>query len=381
MYGSRRRRRAIVASTAAAALVVAAFFTFGSASASTSTQLQTAQDTRANCELLARNSTGAQQSRAQACVADQTAIITLLTTGTPSPTTGAPTTPASSPTTPHSPVPTTPAPSTTVPASGFPDATNTGVPASVKLSAYSGPCVITVAGTVIDSKLVSCDLRVNTTGVVIRNSRIMGNIANNDGSGSSFSLTDSEVVVGTRTTETTGIASENFTVLRVEVVGGNRGILCNSNCDIRDSYIHGTQVIEDWHASAVRMQSHVTLVHNTLVCDAPQVAPRGNGLERGSCSASLTGYGDWEPGVQDNLIQANYFPATKYAAYCAYGGSSANKPYTDAVRNVVFRDNVFAKAGSCALYGPIGDWDPSRPGNVWENNRYDDGTLIPNVRS
>jgi len=375
MHGSRRRRRVLVVSTVAAGVIAAAaFFSLSSASASVSTQVQAAEDLRGNCDLLARNSTGAQQARAQACVADQTAIIALLTRGTPTPT-AVPTTVRPSTTT------AAPAPTATTPprVSAFPDAGNTGVPAGVTLTAYSGPCLISAAGTVIDGKTVNCDLRVTTTGVVIRNSRIMGTVSGSD-QGTSFSITDSEVIVGTRTTETTGISTANFSVARVEVTGGNRGILCNNACDVRDSYIHGTQVIEDWHASAVRMQTHLTLVHNTLVCDAPQVPPRG-GLERGSCSASLTGYGDWEPGVQDNLIQGNYFAATQYAAYCAYGGSSTGKPYTDATRNIVFRDNVFAKAGDCALYGPIGDWDPSKPGNVWENNTFDDGTLIPNRRS
>lgn len=47
---------------------------------------------------------------------------------------------------------------------------------------------------------------------------------------------------------------------------------------------------------------------------------------------------------------------------------------------IVFDNNVFQKGRAgldCALYGPIGDFDPAVSGNAWTNNRFDNGTAIP----
>lgn len=50
----------------------------------------------------------------------------------------------------------------------------TGVPAGTVLTNYTGPSTITVAGTIIDSKIVSVDLKIQAANVVIRKSRIRG---------------------------------------------------------------------------------------------------------------------------------------------------------------------------------------------------------------
>jgi hypothetical protein len=39
----------------------------------------------------------------------------------------------------------------------------------------------------------------------------------------------------------------------------------------------------------------------------------------------------------------------------------------------VFENNVFKKGA--------GDWDPGLPGNVWTNNRFDNGVVIASKRS
>ena len=56
--------------------------------------------------------------------------------------------------------------------SSFPDASNTGVPAHVSLTPYTGPLTINTAGTVIDGKLVNGCLNIAAGGVIIRNSRV-----------------------------------------------------------------------------------------------------------------------------------------------------------------------------------------------------------------
>ncbi|MBK6849442.1 MAG: hypothetical protein IPG96_18595 [Proteobacteria bacterium] len=96
----------------------------------------------------------------------------------------------------------------------------------------------------------------------------------------------------------------------------------------------------------------------------------------GGCSADLTGYGDFTT-IHDNLIEKNLFKATT-GGFCAYGGSSASKPYPNAY-NIVFKDNVFERAAapqhppSCGYYGTISDFNVNAPGNVWTNNAFDNG--------
>ncbi len=83
------------------------------------------------------------------------------------------------------------------------------------------------------------------------------------------------------------------------------------------------------------MGQNATIRHNTIACDAPDVPPDAG------CSAGLTGYGDFGP-VQNNLIDNNYFVATT-GGFCAYGGSSHGKPYSNQTSGIVFRNNVFEK--------------------------------------
>ncbi|GIH03824.1 hypothetical protein Rhe02_18910 [Rhizocola hellebori] len=260
----------------------------------------------------------------------------------------------------------------------WPGPNTTGVPAGVNLVKYDGPCTISRDGTVISAKLVKCDLQIRAANVVIEKSHIDGTVYA-EISNASFTVTDSTVNAspeGIR--QTTGVGQSNFTLRRTEVIGGNRGVYCHLNCTIVDSWIHGQKIKDDWHASAVRMGERTTITHNTMVCDAPvQPDPEG------SCSATLTGYGDFTP-IRNNAIRHNLFLATAYAAYCAYGGSTKGKPHSGQTSNIVFDNNVFqkgkAKGSACALYGPIGDYDPAVSGNAWTNNRFDDGTVIPSKR-
>jgi hypothetical protein len=261
----------------------------------------------------------------------------------------------------------------------FPDANCTGVPAGVMLTAYTGPCTVTTGGAVIDAKTVNCaPLSIRAKNVVIRNSRVNGSVSTPSGVlDYSFSITDSEVVAPRATgVESTGLGEANFTALRVDVSGGNRSVYCRRNCTVRDSWVHGQTIASSprIHASGIRQSQGATLVHNRILCEAADT-PSGGG-----CSANLTGYGDFEP-VQHNHIEKNLFVATPAGA-CAYGGSSGDdgsKPYGNQASNIVFVDNVFerGRGGKCGYYFPITDFDSSRPGNRWTNNRWSDGGTVP----
>jgi hypothetical protein len=305
--------------------------------------------------------------------------------GTPSASpSGAPTTPpASSP--PASPsTPPTSSPSTSPsspPPAAWPDADNTGPPPSLTLTAYTGPCTITTADTVIDAKTVNCDLDIRTTGVQITRSAVNGAITGTPGATYTVADSDVDAAPGTTKRAVTAIGDGGgvATVLRSDVRGGNRGIYCITGCTVRDSYVHGIEVQADWHASALRVGSGATVVHNTLWCDAPDNSTGGG------CSADLTGYPDFEP-IRDNTIDGNLFKATP-GGYCAYGGGSNGKPYSDDPTNatgIKFRDNVFERGTTpgdhgtptCGYYGAISDFEVGRTGNEWSGNTYDDGTVL-----
>ncbi len=244
-------------------------------------------------------------------------------------------------------------------------------PPVTALSRYRGPCTITRNKTVIDRKLVSCDLRIRASGVVIQRSIVHGTI---HGEGrSSFSLIRSTLDVSPNGVRLdTGVGDAHFRVIDSEIRGGNRGINCDNDCVIRRSWVHGqdTDVAGVAHESGIRMGQRTTIVDNTIACDAPDVPPDAG------CSAALTGYGDFGP-VRSNVISGNYFPPSS-GGTCAYGGSSGGKPYSGAAAGIRFVDNVFSRgpSGNCGYWAPIMDFDRSAPGNVWVGNAWLSGASV-----
>ena len=302
--------------------------------------------------------------------------------GTTTEPTTQPTTPSTSPTTTvPTTVPTSTAPPTTQPTTdppaAWPNESNTGPAADVVLTNYTGPLTITAANTVIDSKTVNGDLDIRATGVMIKNSVINGEVSNYDNDAtSSFTIQDSIVHNGKRDA-CMCVGSHNFIALRIEVIGGNRGMYCESTCTITDSYIHGTDLKATQHASAIRVEQNTTLRHNTLKCDWTAITDSEIG-----CSADMTGYPDFAP-IKNNTIDNNFFAANPAGlGFCAYGGGTNGKPFsgdpTNAT-NIKFTDNVFERGSNnkCGTWGPITDFISGRAGNVWTGNVWDNGGVVP----
>lgn len=288
------------------------------------------------------------------------------TTTTPPPTTTPPTTP--SPTQPAG----CPVAGTHVPGGSdgrggcWPGPGNTGVPAGTTLTAYSGPSTIRTAGTRLTGVRTG-SLTIAAAGVVIDRSQINGTITVASGD---VTVVDSQINAGS--VDRSAVGDKDFKLLRVDVRGSNRGAWC-VRCEIVDSWFHDRQITGSQHASGVRMDQDGVIRHSVLACDV-----RDNS-QGGGCSADLTGYGDFQP-VQRNLIENNLFIAST-GYFCAYGGSSGGKPYSGQASDIRFVDNVFQRgpSGRCGGPrdgGPIVDFSPSRPGNVFTGNAFDDGTLI-----
>ena len=279
---------------------------------------------------------------------------------------------------------------------GFPTVETTGVPEGVTLTPYTGPLTITASGTTtIDGKEIGSPSSpvtleiAESAGVVnITNSRVWGNVniwcsSASTGAGAPvvhcpsttpyLNMTDSEVQQQNAMLDA-GVGYENFSLLRVEINGGRRSFNCETDAIIKDSLMHG--IADDptgvAHQSTGRMSQGCSFIGNTFECAANDYPPDAG------CSADVTGYGDFET-VADNLVQGNLFKATK-GGFCAYGGSSASKPYSNA-HDIRFIDNTFERrddTGQCGFYGTISDFDSSAPGNVWSGNVWaDDGTPVP----
>ncbi len=226
----------------------------------------------------------------------------------------------------------------------FPGPETTGVPNGTVLSAYTGPCTITADNTQIDSKTVNCNLQIHAKNVQITKSRITGQVWIDDVPTSpsaalvpySFTISDSEVdagsqVAGQAPNGNSAIGKDNFTAIRVETTGGIRGIWCEYNCTVKDSWIHGqSSGIKNCtvpgcaiHESAVRMGSRANaaegqfITHNSLHCEPPDVATNDPlaPTDAAGCSADLTGYGDFAP-IQNNTVDKNLFMATTGGTLC-----------------------------------------------------------------
>jgi hypothetical protein len=285
----------------------------------------------------------------------------------------------------------------------FPGPANTGPnkPAS-GMATYTGPCTITTANVVIDSKVVNCrTLSVTSSGggLVLKNSYLNGSIVQSGGA--AYTVQDSFIDSGVQypacsdgscpagkyacgdlgnATADCGVNGSNFTILRTEIINTNRAAYCASSCLIQDSYFHGTNLWPDpsngVHASSVREEQNLTLRHNSLHCS--YTGPFNNG-EIG-CSANLTGYPDFAP-VKNNTIDGNLFVASSGSAFCAYGGSTTGKPYSGDPTNGTnqkFTNNVFQRGANrkCGSYGPVTSFNKSATGNVWSGNVWDDGTPV-----
>lgn len=252
----------------------------------------------------------------------------------------------------------------------FPSPATTGVPAGTTLTPYTGPCTIQTPNVVIDAKTINCQLDIAAKGVVITRSNIVGGVyADATANTGSFTITDSFVNAGNQAG--TGIGDANFTATRVHVTGGNRSINCYSNCTVQDSYVNDqfTDKTGVYHESGIRINTNSHLVHNTIGCNAPDVAPDAG------CSAAITGYPDFDP-VTGNVVNGNLILADS-GGYCSYGGSTPGKPFSGQTKNIQFLNNVYQKGstGKCGWWGPITSFDTSAPGNLWSNNLYDDGSV------
>ena len=283
-----------------------------------------------------------------------------------------PTQPSATPTAAPKPTATPTAPATTTPASSYPNANNTGVPAGVTLTDYTGPMTVTAANAVIDAKRIRGRLVIAASNVTIKRSSVTGNI-DADSSVASVRVEDSDVDAGTA--HVAAIGYSNVTVVRTEVRGGQHSVLCGTNCVVRNSWLHAQYLPsnEDWHNQAYLSSGghNVELSGNTFEC-----TPRDNSVG-GGCTADVAFFGDFSA-VYDVTVSGNLFKGTP-GGFCGTFGYNAGKPYGTQAREITITDNVFelGSGGKCGYWGPV---TGVPTGSVFTNNRFTDGRSIAAAR-
>lgn len=308
----------------------------------------------------------------------------------------------------------------------FPGSSNTGAPAGTVLSDYVASiparnvdaghlndnfyytdertCYIKAPNTVIENQEINCSLRIRSKNVQIRNSQVNGIIyvdsawCEDSGDGtSSFTLTDSTVSIP-GPYEGRGVSVCDFTVLRSKIHGGPSSASC-SNCTIRDSYMYLDDASADetygiMHNSVVRVGPRANLIHNTFQCHIKSYENTGvssDPTEASGCSANQTAYSHDGLIPYNSTIKRNFYMTTS-GGYCAWGGStSGENNLGDGVHDLKFIENIFQRKNlpvlnatdgsvsytgtNCGTFGPIANFY-DRPGNVWQCNRWDNGTEL-----
>jgi hypothetical protein len=270
---------------------------------------------------------------------------------------------------------------------GFPDATNSGVPASVKLQAVpgqvsSGPgwtysatkheVDVTGNGAVLTGLSIPYNLNITASNVTINNSKVVS-------SGTfAVSLRHTAGV----TVENSTISGTNATSGRVnsaisDVYGDSTAMMIKNN-DISDfrsavqlnagtvtgNYIHDPGYIKGDHTNGVISNggtAQLTITHNTIL----------NPLDQ---TDAITLDTDQTPGpVSNKTIENNLLAGGDYPIY---GGTA----FSHTTTNILIENNRFGQVfyRTSGQFGPVAYFSSTQSGNVWSGNVWDaTGTAVP----
>jgi hypothetical protein len=234
---------------------------------------------------------------------------------------------------------------------GFPDASNTGVPAGTKLAVVNGDLEVRQAGAVVTGKDIRGCVRVQAKNVTIRRSKVtcvdfyaIASFSEDYGGGG---LLVEDVEIDCKNTNGTGVGSYGFTARRLEIRGCENGFDVNRDATIVDSYIHDLYEGSSGHADGVQLAggAHIDIRHNTIFVP-------------GGTSAIISHPSD----NSDVLVASNLMAGGAYTLYC---------PRDSSVDFHVL-DNRFSTiySGKSGQYGPWTDCEKAAQvrGNVWDRD-------------
>jgi hypothetical protein len=162
-------------------------------------------------------------------------------------------------------------------AGGWPDATNTGVPAGVSL-VPSGDLVITKDGAVVSGLDIRGAVDVNASNVMLRNSRMRTgrfDVVHIKPGMKGVVIQDCEIDgVGAGNDGSNGIRGSG-TFLRNNIHHVENGITLDGSAMIQDNYIHDLLASGSPHYDGIQIDggiSNVTITHNTVINSYNQVS-------------------------------------------------------------------------------------------------------------
>lgn len=232
----------------------------------------------------------------------------------------------------------------------WPGPLTTGVPAGTTLTAYTGPTTITSPNTVIDSKIITSCLEIDTTGVVIKNSEL-------DISGCAYavrvlppntgtSITIQDSTINCQNTDTTGFGEVNTILLRLDIYQCGNGLSLAKDVTVQDSYIHDLEgfIGSDNHTDGIQFEG--CLWQTGTTCSNSPAGPEGIDHTLNVTISHNTIYGynyqgigvptsaiisDCCAGGENILIEKNLLAGGQFTLYCS-----------DQTINYVVRNNHFS---------------------------------------
>ena len=267
-------------------------------------------------------------------------------------------------------------------ACGYPDPTNTGVPAGTALTVVNGDWHITASGTYTGRDVTGC-VYVEASNVTIRASRIRGNCwfsirtTGINGNHPGLRIEDTEIVLASTLEGAYGICCSEYTMTRVNIHGspnGNAGADCvyfNTNVTVQDSFCdtgpvgppgcYGNSSCTSAHSDGMTSDggNNVRLIHNTI---------RNPNRQTSAILLSTN-----TSSVTNTTITGGLYAGGGYTVYCGTdaGGVDAGTVFTN---NRIARDWNGAEGG---YYPNGGFWGPTTHcrasegvvvgGNVWDD--------------
>jgi hypothetical protein len=264
-------------------------------------------------------------------------------------------------------------------ACGYPDATNTGVPAGVGLVSVpdqqrSGPgwawddrgwLAVTGDGAVLDGLLVRAAIDVTADNITIRNTRI---ITSGEGWGvalrhtANVTIQDSEIfspeATGNRRLMV-GIKdiygdSTGLQILRNEIYHTSTGVQIEGGL-IADNYIHDLGYKAGDHLNGTTSNGGtraLTIRHNTIF----------NQRDQTDAISLFQDFGNQgNRTIENNLVAGG--------GYTVYGGGGSQTTFNIRIVNNRFARTFHPRSG---YFGAVAAFERTGPGNVWSGNVWDD---------
>ncbi|GAB89088.1 hypothetical protein GORHZ_050_00045 [Gordonia rhizosphera NBRC 16068] len=258
-------------------------------------------------------------------------------------------------------------------ACGYPDQTNTGVPANIRLIS-SGSITASREGQVIDGMNVTGEVVVTASNVTIKNSRVTGG----RGAGSAdwvivirpgvknLTVADSEILTPPGTAQDIAcilnIGDAKPVIRRVNIHGCSAGVSSGGG-SVEDSYFHD-------------MSQVAGLSHNVGIASnggGGMTIRRNTVFNQFSQTAAIAFYQDFSA-QSDNLVEDNFVSG---GSYCFYGGTGSR----GRTSNIRFVNNRLTRHffPNCGVFGPIASFSIDDPGNLFVGNYWDDNgeTVTP----